>query len=99
LEFPGYAIVTGFQREFGILFVNFDVILVASIILVEIFPEPLNIVRRKLQETIVENQGQDQGRLKPKFYCVHFPFTAFSYYVWRPIYCGGAFGACVFGTR
>ncbi len=40
-----------------------------------------------------------QGRLKPKFYCVHFPFSAFSFCVWRPIYCGGAFGACVFGTR
>jgi predicted transglutaminase-like protease len=41
----------------------------------------------------------DQGRLKPKFYCVHLPFSAISYCVWRLIYCGSAFGACVFGTR
>ncbi len=31
-----------------------------------------------------------QGRLKPKFYCVHLPFSAISYCVWRLIYCGGA---------
>jgi hypothetical protein len=40
-----------------------------------------------------------QGRLKPKFYCVHFLFRVFSYCVCCPIYCGGSFGACVFGTR
>jgi hypothetical protein len=82
LEFPGYGIVTGFQRELGILFVNFDVILVASIILVEIFPEPLNIFRRKLQETIVENQGQDKiscflGRDRPKMTKSKFVYVIF----------------------
>ncbi len=41
---------------------------------------------------------QIQGRLKPKFYCVHFPCCAFSFCVWRLIYSGGAFGICVFGT-
>jgi hypothetical protein len=39
------------------------------------------------------------SRLKPKFYCVHLPFSAFFYCVWRLIYCGGTFSACVFGTR
>jgi hypothetical protein len=37
-----------------------------------------------------------QGRLEPKFYSVHFPFSAFFFCVWRPIYCGSAFGTCVF---
>ncbi len=39
------------------------------------------------------------GRLNPRFYCVHFPCSVFSFCIWRLIYCGGAFGACVFGTR
>ncbi len=40
-----------------------------------------------------------QGRLKPKFYCVHSPFSVFSYWVRRLTYSGSAFGACVFKTR
>jgi hypothetical protein len=50
-------------------------------------------------QTIMKNNLLDQGRLKPKFYCVHFSFSAFSFCVWRPFYNGGAFDACVFGTR
>ncbi len=33
---------------------------------------------------------KNQSRFKPKFYYVHFPFSAFSYCVWRLFYCGGA---------
>jgi hypothetical protein len=50
-------------------------------------------------ENFVKTFNLDQGRLNPKFYCVHLPCGVFSFCVWRLIYCGGAFGACVFGTR
>jgi hypothetical protein len=50
-------------------------------------------------KNIIDVDYDAQGRLDPIFYSVHFPFSALSFCVWRPIYYGGAFGACVFETR